>query len=179
MKFLAVLLIAAALAGCVSDGPDSDQMLPTDSDGTSEHNGFAPQGTQIEAVDDDISLVGVYDTCEAGWCLDLTATNEGSTTYYVDAICANPFSDSMEQGGYVVQHREPTAQCLAFGTKEFGPGEMLTAQFTWDQTTWDDDKSSPADGAYQWSGHFRAYNSGDGGDGPRLTVTHTIVTGAT
>lgn len=177
MKYIAILAMLA-LAGC-AEAPEVETLTPENPDETSENNGFAPQGTQIETYEDDISLVGNYDACEAGWCLDLVATNEGSTTYHVDAICANPFSDSMEQDGKTVQHRELTAQCAAFGTEPFAPGAMLSWQFTWDGQIYTENHPSPANGDYQWSGHFRAYNQPDGGQGPLVTVTHTIVIGAT
>lgn len=179
MKMVLALFMVAALAGCVSDGPSTSPLQKDPNADTSENNGFAPQGTQIENATGDLSLVGVFDTCDAGYCMNLTATNEGSNTWHVETGCTIPFRDRMEQEGEFVAHREPHAHCLAFGTTPFGPGESISKEFVWDGHVWDDDTSTPGNGAYQWTGSFVAYEESMGGERQELTVTFTVVLGAT
>ncbi|MGB1696988.1 MAG: hypothetical protein ACPHK8_01155 [Thermoplasmatota archaeon] len=180
MKFLLPLLVIAALAGCVSDQPDTEQMLPKDPNaGTSENNGFAPQGTQLENATDELSLVGVFDTCEEGYCMELAATNEGSQTWHVETGCSTPFRDEMHQEGKFVAHREPHFQCLGFGTTPFGAGESINQTFVWDGQVWDDETAAPGSGAYQWTGTFTAYSEPLGEEQQKLSVTFTVVLGAT
>lgn len=175
-RALHLLLVAAfLLAGCAG--------TPDDAGGGG--SGFAPQSGHDEDTDPaapGLVLEGDLRECEAGVCVDAEARNEGEATYHISDFCVPPWSESMQRDGEGVQHREPMAHCLGFGTEPFGPGDVITHNTSWDGTLWDADSESYHDapqGAYQWTINFRAWEDGQGGDAHDLAITFTVIVGET
>lgn len=89
---------------------------------------------------------------DEGWRLAAAATNHGPHTYRVSSICAPVWTDSMSRDGDAVQHRDASRFCLAYGVRDWLPGETLTFNATWDGRLWNDDGAAPAPaGDYTWS----------------------------
>ncbi len=182
MKAL-LLACVVLLAGCAgANQPSSSTSETSSSSSLSNTNppGFAVQSGHSEGEDGTapgLLVVADMRVCEAGFCIHATANNSGPATYQVSNICVPPWSDTMTRDGKTVQHKEPMASCMAFGTGPMAPGTVLHANFTWDQTVWENGKAEPApQGMYEWTITFTAYE-GTGGDGRhdiRATV-HVIV----
>ncbi len=172
MRHSILLCIAGLLlAGCIESQP---------MDGSEPAPGTSPDPDLVEDVEGPIGLVGSIRECDAGWCFNATATNEGSTAVHVSSICVPPFSESMTRDGEAIAHKEPMFYCAAFGTEPMAPGESRSVEFTWDQTVWDDEagQTKPApEGNYAWSVHFEAYEQSDGGGRHKATITDTITVG--
>lgn len=177
---IALLATAFLIAGCTT-APPSDGLPPEDTR-PADGEGFAPQSHFDEDVHDGLHLSGTLSDCDIGFCLDVLAENEGTTTYHVSDICVTPWSDAMKQRDHAVQHREPTAHCLAFGTAPFEGGDSMTTTFVWNKTLWDDDQQKYMDApedAYTWSVTFQAYEEADGAGPIDLTVEFPVIIGAT
>lgn len=187
MRWIALLLALTALAGCTApdDGTLPEGSLPTDpnADTSEPANGFAPQTGQGEDVDGDLALVATLRQCDAGFCIDAVATNEGSEPAYVSNICVTPHGERLEENGDVVQHREPYAVCQAWGVREWAANEQIPFELEWDGTLWNDEaqKYEPApDGtAYEWFATFTAYRDQDGGAPVQLEVGIPVIIGET
>ncbi len=189
MRKLALTFVAMiALAGCTDAPADEAQLgdeLPLDphaGSGTQPGQGVAPQQGLEEDVGGDLHLRGVMRACEAGFCVEATASIEGLDSYYVSNICVPPHGDAMERDGSPVQHREPMAYCAAFGLREWTRDEQIDFNYTWDGQIWDDAKGelvAAEDGAYQWTILFHAWDSPDGGKRTTLAITFTVVIGET
>lgn len=161
MKLLTVFL-AIALAGCIAPGGDGETRPSNDVPG--------PGAQNAEDATADLSLLGAFKPCPSGYCLNLTAANEGQETYYVETGCSIPFKDRLEERGQPVQHREPVASCLGFGTTEFAAGAQLEHQFTWDGRLWDGGDYYMASGSMRWTGEFVAYTK-ELGEGERVVLS--------
>lgn len=172
-KTLLFALLAVAFAGC-TDAPGADET-------SMPGNGFAPQEGNQGASDDRASLSGQFSTCDAGFCIDAVATNEGEPIYVSD-ICVTPWTESMAQGGKAVQKSEPMAVCMAFGVRPMETNEQLEANFTWDGRLWDDDAQAYKDapeGDYVWSIQFTYYTGSNGEGRNQLELDFPVVIGAT
>ncbi len=186
MRLLVVLLLASvAFAGCASPNGLPDE-LPQDGGSTDNSSapapGFAPQQGFQEDIEGDLHLASWFAACDAGYCINATATNEGSTSYHVSNICVPPHDDRMERDGERVEPREPRFYCQAFGLREWTAGEDIEFAYTWDGKLWDDERGqmvAAPEGAYQWTILFHAYDQQDGGDKITLEVTHTVIIGET
>lgn len=175
MRIMMATILALALAGCMD--PEA-----IDDAGSQPVPGIAPQEGHAEDTQGDLHLSAVLSTCDAGFCINATASNEGSDPAYVSNICQPPHHDSMARDGESVQPREPRYYCQAFGLGAWEPNEQIEFGYEWDGRLWDDDQGKMVEapqGAYQWSIHFRAYDSESGGDHTDLSVTFTVVIGPT
>ncbi len=194
MRNLAVMLVAMlALSGCTNAPDDADE-LPGNPDGglpggqpgagagSQPGQGVAPQQGLEEDTDSDLHLSGILAPCDAGYCVDATASIEGLDSYYVSNICVPPHGDRMERDGAEVQHREPTAYCAAFGLREWTRDEQIQFQYKWDGQVWDDAQGklvAAENGGYQWSILFHAWTQPDGGERRTLEITFSVVVGET
>lgn len=182
VPLVAVLLL---LAGCAEPGAAPDDAAGGDQapDGTAgDAPPFAPQQGHDRATHDDVVVEGDMATCEAGFCIDAEARNEGDRTYHVSSICVSPWSDRMERDGQRVQHVEPMAHCLAWGTSPFAPGDSLEVALAWNATLWNETRqqAEPAPpGAYEWIVSFRFYGGADGEGTHALDLSFTVVVGQT
>lgn len=187
------------LAGCTMQNPPATTTAPgggagtgTDLPGTTDPPanggngggaGFAPQTGHDEATDataPGLKVVGDLRTCDAGYCVDAVATNEGPRTYRVSSICIPPWMESMQKDGKDVQKEEPRAYCMAFGTSPMEPGSRIEANFTWDQNVWnaETEKLEPAaQGGYDWTITFTAYEDPDSDGVHRLDLTFHVLVG--
>ncbi len=181
MRIIALLLMAAALGGCID--PDAEGLPDNGAGhGSDPGPGFAPQQGHAEDTQGDLNLQSWLKACEAGFCIDLTATNEGSKPYYVSNICVPPHDEQMTRDGETVYPREPRAYCAAWGVRAWEAGEDIDFSYEWDGKLWDDasGKMVPApEGAYQWTIQFHAYGGSGGEDRVTLAVTHTVIIGET
>lgn len=183
MRIIALMLLLAGLAGCADPMTDG---LPGDG-GADPGHGFAPQQGSGQDVQGPLQLVVELRDCDAGYCLYATATNHGPRSYWVSNLCVPPHSEHMERDGQDVYPREPRAYCAAFGVREWTAGEAIAFNYTWDGKLWkdgggggEDSGRVPAEpGAYQWTLKFHAYDDEDGSAAVILSVTHTVVIGAT
>ena len=173
----ALLICAVTLAGCAGMDPETPQdQLPTND--TRPADGEGPQQDQSEDIQEGLHLSGVLSPCEFGWCLDLLAENEGSETYHVSDMCVTPWSERMDQHDHAVQHRQPMAHCMAFGTAPFSPGASNATTLTWNETLWDDDQGKyvlASGGTYTWYASFQAFKEADGGEALTAEVAFAIV----
>lgn len=156
------LLFAMLLAGCttVPDGSDEPGLLdpiPSAPPSSSPSNpGFAPQQGVVSNTTNGIRLDATWETCDDGFCANVTARNVGSTTYQVSNICQSPWFDLMAHEGEPVKHRPLQIMCAAYGRAPFAPGDEATAQFSWDGQVWQEEglheREKPApQGAYEWT----------------------------
>lgn len=115
--------------------------------------------------------------------VEVAANNVGERDYKVpDGQCKQPWTETMRgPGGAVVQHREPTPTCGAFGLKAFPSHDFLATALAWDGTLWDAAKGAyvPApSGSYAWTVGFDAYSGGDSAsqyaDHAALTLTFHV-----
>ncbi len=166
------LIVFVALAGCADPSIVDSEPRP----------GIAPQEGFDEDTRNGLHLEGRMLPCEAGHCIEATASNEGSEPVHVSNICTQPFHDRMERDGKMVQHKEPMATCAAFGTRPMEPGEQIDFGFEWDGTVWGDERQQSVaapQGAYQWSAHFQAWTEEGGGDTIELAIEFAVVVGPT
>ena len=159
---LAAMLLTAALAGCVvEEDPGGDGPAPTGGSTSTPTTsppgggqGFAPQQGTAHGEHAGIEVHVRWEACEAGFCANATATNNGTATVQVSSICQSPWTDRMARDGQPVRHREDQAMCLAYGRAPFAPGDTRHADLSWDATVHPDGdaKGEPApEGAYTWS----------------------------
>lgn len=154
MRWL-VTLIVLALAGCAD--PPADPLPGTSSSSSTSsggHQGFAPQQGTAHGETQGIELDVTWRACEAGFCANATARNNGSQTVQISSICVTPWEDRMSRDGEPVQHRPAQAVCLAYGRAPFAPGDVAHENFTWNGHLYSEgnEEGSPAPaGAYDWT----------------------------
>lgn len=160
MRWVPLLGLAVLLAACVEpEGPEGDGTPSASSSASSappiSHGnppGFAVQQGHAHGSNHSIDMDVSWRACEAGFCANATARNNGTQAVQVSAICVPPWQERMARDGQPVQHQEPRAYCAAYGVKDFAPGEQAQADLTWDQRLWDDGQASPApEGSYTWT----------------------------
>jgi hypothetical protein len=181
------LVLSLLLAGCTmapDHGTDEPVTLgPTSTAPSSPQPsdpGFAPQEGTASNTTLGIRLDATWETCEGGFCANVTARNVGDQTYHVSSICESPWYDRMSRDGEPVQHRPMQVICLAYGREPFAPGDEAATGFVWDGQLWDEgERAEPAPmGSYQWT---LVYWFEEQEGGPRLesTVTLDLVVGPT
>lgn len=169
---LALVALVALLAGCTDD---AQRLPPGSSDDTSQPTGegFAPIGQQKSAGNLDtpgVEVSGTMDTCEAGFCIDATASNDGPDSYHTTHGNPDSWSDRLEKDGKVVTHRESGISMPAFSDEAFEPGDVEHVSLAWDGRIEGSDGRMQAapDGAYTWVLVFHYY------DEPAAEGRHTI-----
>lgn len=182
------LLLAMLLAGCTmgsSDEPGTSNPTtsPAPPSSTPSNPGFAPQEGVSSNTTHGVRLDATWETCDDGFCANVTARNVGSKTYQVSSICESPWFDRMARDGEPVHHRPMQAICLAYGRAPFEPGDEATTQFTWDGQVWQEggsqERAEPApQGAYQWTLGFW-FEEQEGGPRMESKVTLDLVVGPT
>lgn len=172
MKGLLAVALAMLLSGCIVE---KDPSGPNDPD-----EGFAPQQGTAHGSANGIDIDVVWRACEAGFCANATATNNGSQTVQVSSICESPWTDRMTRDSEAVAHREGRAICLAYGRAPFAPGDEAQANFTWDgRLHADGSPPRPApEGTYTWSIAFW-WDDGAGGARQEAVTDIQLVVGET
>lgn len=158
---VSAVAVAMLLAGCLveketpggqDDGDGLDDGTTSSAPGGPGGPGFAVQQGTAHGSNQGIEVDVRWRACEAGFCANATATNNGDATVQVSSICESPWTDRMRRDGQDVAHREPMVTCAAYGREAFGPGDVAHANLTWDQRVWVDDHYEDApEGAYTWS----------------------------
>ena len=171
MRVLLALAIAALMAGCAEPEPAEDGGQGGQSSSTTTGppsngggQGFAVQQGTAHGSNQGIDVDVTWRACEAGYCANATATNNGPATVKVSSICEPQWVERMaDDDGDAVQHQAPQYMCLAYGRADFEPGDKAYGNFTWDGQLHDTDppRAAPA-GGYTWTLAFW-WDDGDGG----------------
>jgi hypothetical protein len=176
MKGLLAIALAVLLSGClVEEDPQDDDAGDTGGPGPD----FAPQQGTAHGSNAGIDVDVVWRACDAGFCANATATNQGTRTVKVSNICVPPWTERMTKDGEEVQHQEGRAYCAAYGVRDFAPGDVAFANFTWDQRVWDDEAASDApEGSYTWAIAFW-WEDPQSGTRPEAVASIQLVVGET
>lgn len=192
MRVLVTILVFALLPGCAEVPADCDGdccdgtgcadpslSATATSGGGGGGNGFAIQQGTAHGSKQGIDVDVTWKACDAGFCANATATNNGGSTVQVSSICESPWTDRMAHDGKPVEHREPQFTCLAYGRAPFAPGDSRQANFTWDGQLHDDDPAVWApEGAYTWTIAFW-WDDADGGARQEAAADVHLIVGET
>jgi hypothetical protein len=181
VKRLLCLAAVLLLAGCVEPeggGPSSTDSA-TPGPGGHGGNGFAVQQGTAHGSNHSIDVDVRWRACEAGFCANATARNNGTATVRISSICVSPWTDRMAHDDKPVEHREPQVTCLAYGRTDFVPGAVAYGNFSWDGRLHDEDQAESApEGSYTWAIVFW-WEASDGAEKQEASADIHFVIGET
>ncbi len=165
MRSALLVAVAVLMAGCIQGGSSGSE--------PGSQLGASPESS-VTSPDGAVSLRGSVVPCDAGFCLNATATNEGTQAVHISNMCVPPFRESMHRGDAQVQHREPIFHCAAFGTEPLEPGAQRHYESTWDGRLWNEGYEDAPAGTYTWKLTFQYWSQADGGQANELTLPFEI-----